>query len=345
MRCIFFILVLTIFLSCEKELVYDLEGFDPYVVVNSIISTDSTYSVNLTYSKSIFDQGDFQPVEDAVIFIAVKDEDNIRRQEFTLNHQGNGLYTRDNNPSEGKTYEMLIEVNGEELRAQTYVPRVIEASVNVVSTVIDEDTEQQSTSVEITLNGIEEDDQNFYAWEIEEVISEAPSDDDVVHGQTMTSDMETGSASNGSADETDTSEDRNGDDNDLSLASEDETPPQTLDDPLLRTNGINITSPSDINNGSFTASFVTAGTSSNNDDSVSDSNGNTPSSSATNNNGNQRYKLRVWAISPDYYQYLKSLETTGLPTSENNIPGLYSNISNGSGIFAGYNIKEYYIDL
>ncbi len=345
MRCIFFIIVLTTFLSCEKELVYDIEDFDSYVVVNSIISTDSTYVVNLTYSKSIFDQGDFKPVEDAVIFIAVKDEDNIRRQEFTLNHQGNGLYTRNTNPSEGKTYELLIEVNGEELTAQTYVPKVIEASVNVVSTVIDEDTEQQSTSVEITLNGIEEDNQNFYAWEIEEVIDEERSE--VSHGQTMTSDV--GATTNGSDNQTDSDEELTGDDNGLSISADEEgTSTQTLGDALLRTNGINITSPSDISNGSFTASFVTTGLSSNNDDddAGSDSNGGDPSSSSTNSsNGNQRYKLRVWAISPDYYQYLKSLETTGLPTSENNIPGLYSNISNGSGIFAGYNVKEYYIDL
>ncbi len=341
MRLFSYILIIVSFVSCEKEIFNPLDEFEPYVVVNSIISTDSTYAVNLTYSKSIYDREDFRPVEDATIFIAVKDEDNIRRQEFTLNHQGNGLYTRNNNPAEGKIYELLIEVNGEVLRAQTYVPKVVEASVNVISTEINEETEQQALSVEITLNDLEEDDQNFYAWEIEEIInSEEPY---IGNDHTLTSEVnvEEENTTPSTEESVSTSE------GNVTLSSDPNKTDSFILENRFNNNGINITSPSEISdNGSFTASFVTTNpviiSGANNE---ADENGDTSSSGTVSQTVNPKYKLRVWAISPDYYYYLKSLDNTGLPTSDNNISGPYSNISNGNGIFAGYNVKEFDLEF
>lgn len=338
MRLFFYILLITSFLSCEKEIFNPLDEFEQYVVVNSIISTDSTYAVNLVYSKSIYDRGDFIPVEDATIFIAVKDEDNIRRQEFTLNHQGNGLYTRNNNPAEGKIYELLIEVDGEVLRAQTYVPKVLEASVNVVSTEIDEETDQQALSVEITLNADEED-QNFYAWEIEELINNDSST--VGNDHSLSSDV-----NEEENDETSSNEDTSSSSEVVLTSDDDSTSGNTIEN-RFKNKGLNITSPADINdNGSFTASFVTSTNVQNDGDTdETNENGNDPSGGTLSHDLVPKYKLRVWAISPDYYYYLKSLENTGLPTSDNNISGPYSNISNGSGIFAGYNVKEFDLEF
>jgi len=304
MKQLLYILILFSLLSCEQEIIIDSSEYKPDVVVNSIINRDSSWVVNLHYSQSIFERGDFKPVENAIVHISVlRDEENSQEeiQEFTLDYQGNGRYTRDNHPNEGRNYRMSIEVDGKVVSAETYVPVVLNAKVR----------KREPGDTNITIDVVDHDSrENYYAYELVEDTNEVDPEEDYALGL----DEEQGEDTGGNVTSVPTLSKNKGlisvvpifTDNSGSIVV-------TVDD----SSGNGSTDPTD--------PTISTGT---------EPAGN-QSATATN------YTLKVWAVSVDYYNYLLSVQQNNLPNSEKPHYNYYSNVVNGGGIFAGYNLKTF----
>ena len=151
-------------LSCEETINIDSAESQKQIVINSIISPDSSWNVNLSYSKSIFDNSDFQLINDA----AVKVSSLNSGQSFYLTNTSDGNYQRALNPTEGHSYELeVVTVNNEIAKARTYLPSVIKVDVMKIDAVDEDGNETIEIDIEIDDNPEEE---NFYVWEIVENI-------------------------------------------------------------------------------------------------------------------------------------------------------------------------------
>lgn len=307
MRNLFYISLLLICFSCESDITKDFD-YDRYVVVNSIISTDSTWVVNLHYTKALLDKNDFQPVTNADVHISVLKDEGLpyqnEIQEFTLESEGNGKYTINNEPEQGRNYLLTIEVNDQVITGKTYVPRVLDASIR----------EREIGDTEVTID-IKEDktQENYYAYELTEIIPEAevtPVDEDYAPGTGIDNNDDSGNNSQ-------------------------------PNDPIRKDPGFTNAVPTLTDN---TGSIV-----------VNIADGSNPIQSGSSNNGEptnvvqssslKKYTLKVWAISIEYYDYLVSIQENSLPDSEKAHYNYKSNIVNGGGIFAGYNLQVFEIEV
>lgn len=289
-------------MSCESEISNESGDYKKYVVVNSIISTDSSWVVDLHYSSSIFDRSDFKPVEDAIVHISVlRDDENSQEeiQEFILDYDENGRYIRDNEPQEGRNYKMTIEVDGEEICAETYVPEVLTAEIR----------EREPGDTQITIDIADDNSrENYYAYELIETAQETILEEDYSVGEDI--DPGEGSGENVS--------------NPIPTLNKNKGLISAV--PTLTDNaGSIVVTLGDDSGASTTDPNLTAGT-----DPGIDVN---PSVGI--------YTLKVWAISLDYYNYLLSVQENNLPNSEKPHYNYYSNVNNGGGIFAGYNLKVF----
>lgn len=171
MKRFVFILFVLSFLACEETI--NIEGTDSQkkVVINSIINPDSTWNVNLSYSKSIFVDADFQFINHA----SVKVTSLNTGQSFFLKNTSNGNYTRALNPTEGHSYEMEVTtVDGEIVTGRTYLPSVIKVDVMKKDALDADGKETIEIDIEIEDNPEEE---NFYVWEVVENIYEVNTED------------------------------------------------------------------------------------------------------------------------------------------------------------------------
>lgn len=302
MRLFTYILILSTFMSCESEISNESGDYKKYVVVNSIISTDSSWVVDLHYSSSIFDRSDFKPVEDAIVHISVlRDDENSQEeiQEFILDYDENGRYIRDNEPQEGRNYKMTIEVDGEEICAETYVPEVLTAEIR----------EREPGDTQITIDIADDNSrENYYAYELIETAQETIQEEDYSVGEDVNPGEGTGQNVS----------------NPIPTLNKNKGLISAV--PTLTDNaGSIVVTLGDDSGASTTDPNLTAGT-----DPGIDVN---PSVGI--------YTLKVWAISLDYYNYLLSVQENNLPNSEKPHYNYYSNVNNGGGIFAGYNLKVF----
>ena len=113
--------------SCEKELTIDDSNFESEVVVNSILSSDSTLNVNLSYSSFITDPT-IRYVSDAQVFIT-----NLNTQEeYKLEHDRKGNYVTDVVAYKSNDYALsVITFDGNEMTSETSVPRDILVDVSI----------------------------------------------------------------------------------------------------------------------------------------------------------------------------------------------------------------------
>ncbi len=304
-------LLFIVFLSCDTEVPYDDGDYESYIVANSIVSTDSTWKVRLTYSKSSFRRGDFDPVLGAEVSITVlwDDENGVEEiQKFNLEESGDGFYTRGSFPIQGRYYQLDIEKDDHELTAMTYVPKVLDAEIVEKRTILvnEEGEEEESYEFDVKLNTVDSE-SNYYAWDI------IREEEETIKGEVI--EYEEGTQSGGA----------NPDDE----GSGNTEPPKVSEKALSR-------------NPSFTAvpfqnesGEVTLGANSVGGEMLTQI---IQIAEGTSNPEEelQKYSLRVWAISYDYYQYLVSLQQNAPASSDVDFVNPYSNVENGGGIFAGY---------
>lgn len=174
MKQIIATLICFAFLSCEESIDIKSDNDSSQIVLNSIISTDSVWRVNLSYSKSIFSPDDFELIDDA----SVKVNNLNNGQSFFLESKGNGCYGRALNPNEGHNYELVITTKDSRIvKARTYVPSVLEVDVVKNSSIDMNGDETIEIDIEIEDNP---DEDNFYVWELVEntapIVEEQPND-------------------------------------------------------------------------------------------------------------------------------------------------------------------------
>lgn len=305
MNKLLFILALTLFISCERDIKTPDFDFESDVIVNSVISTDSTWLVNLHYSMSSAVPGFPPPITDAEVSISKiieEDGNEIVVQDFVLDNMGDGVYSFGDKPNAGRTYQLEIKSDKGITTASTYVPLVLEASIS--KQVV---TENNSIEIDISIN----DDPNketYYAWGLEKVAQQNVVNNNPIDPSNPFPDDSGGPSIS------------------------EQTPTE------LKNRGLNDATPvTSYSDGGFSVELesdkvisTNSGNSNNTDQSGDDPTTVTPNSGA-------KYNLKVWAISYDFYQYLIS-RNTGLSSSGSNFNNPYSNVLNGRGIFAGYNL-------
>ena len=123
-------LILT-FVSCNKTLDFDDEGYANQVVVNSTISTNSYFVSYITKSRSILTKNQSDtPVEGSMELF----EDGTLIRQFPT--QFGAFPATDIIPKAGKTYRMVIASEGKKLEAETTIPNKVEIiSVDTTSVV------------------------------------------------------------------------------------------------------------------------------------------------------------------------------------------------------------------
>jgi len=305
--------------SCESTNIVDIEEPESSIVVEAIISTDSTWVVDLSYSQSSADYSEPRPVENAIIKIEAEGNADVEST-FFLDDQGNGRYTFGTNPTAGRTYTMTIEADDQVVTATTYVPKGITINNKNIGkqTVIDPVSNQKSVSLEISLTE-EYDFDKYYAYEIEAlnyVINEMNT-------------VDTGGSKGSKGGHTTTPPSTNGG-----------TRPYNNYSSGFNTKFANIKT-----NAPLALASGDSGTLVVNHTTIQEASSNyisTQSSSNVNSGGSKtivNYKLKVWSISEDFYKFLSSINAGDQASSES-YSEVYSNINNGDGIFAGYNYKE-----
>ncbi|MDP3913044.1 MAG: DUF4249 family protein [Bacteroidota bacterium] len=96
------IVILLTLISCTKDLNLPFEKSDQTMVVNCLFSEDETWKVILTRVKSFSDQSD-SFVEDARVSIVPESKDTIH-----LTYSKNGIYLSEEKPASGIQYQLVI---------------------------------------------------------------------------------------------------------------------------------------------------------------------------------------------------------------------------------------------
>lgn len=118
-----FIIGLTVFVSCTKEIDLNLGKTEKQLVVNCLFSVDNPWKVYLTETKSTGDTED-PVVDNASVQILVNGINSIE-----LQSEGDGIYQSEEYPIKGVVYELRIDAPGyETISATNTIPADIELS-------------------------------------------------------------------------------------------------------------------------------------------------------------------------------------------------------------------------
>ncbi len=122
MRFIYLIILFTVLSSCTSYLDIETQDVEPKVVVNCLFSEDENWKVQLNYSKNIGASEDLS-IEDATVVIDTSDGESI-----FLTHVESGYYTIDAKPERNKRYRLTITIPGHSLiTAESSLPEAFEA--------------------------------------------------------------------------------------------------------------------------------------------------------------------------------------------------------------------------
>ncbi len=131
MKKIYYILLLSIITttSCIRDIEFDYDEVSSQVVVNSLFTTDAPWEVLLSYSKATGDSTD-QYIDNATVSICSENEEIIPE------YAGDGKYTSESYPRTGTLYTITVEVPGfETITASSSVPGKPECKLEPFDTV------------------------------------------------------------------------------------------------------------------------------------------------------------------------------------------------------------------
>ena len=116
MKTCFTILTCSVLLSCEQVVDFDYQA-ERKICLNCILNPDSTVRVDLYYTQTLDETGEFEPVSEATIELFEDGE-----PWGTANHVSKGNYSLDKKPLAGKTYAVKCSTPGNlPLTAETTV--------------------------------------------------------------------------------------------------------------------------------------------------------------------------------------------------------------------------------
>ena len=131
MKKILYILPIILFTitSCIKDIDFNYNEVETQVVVNALFSENEPWNVLLTYTKATEDTTD-RYIDNALVTICSANE------EISLVYAGDGEYTSENYPKTGTTYTINIEVPGfEMITATSSVPRKPQCEIELFDTI------------------------------------------------------------------------------------------------------------------------------------------------------------------------------------------------------------------
>ena len=99
-------LLVLLFASCEKVVEFDIDDTQRQVVVNALPMTDSTFFVNITYSRFFLDNQAFAPVTDATVTLSA----NGTPVAFAGRNEGNYNFTY--TVAAGDSLELSVDIPG-----------------------------------------------------------------------------------------------------------------------------------------------------------------------------------------------------------------------------------------
>jgi hypothetical protein len=106
--CILFVIAL---LSCNSTLQFEFPKSDKLIYCQCLFSTDAIWKVNVAYTYNFSDQKNDHWIDNARVFIVDMNKDTIR-----LNHFFKGEYRSENSrPKEGNYYRLFVVENGDTL--------------------------------------------------------------------------------------------------------------------------------------------------------------------------------------------------------------------------------------
>jgi hypothetical protein len=110
------------FLSCERPIDFHIPDDELFVVMNSVVNTDSLVKVNLSRSKNVLDTTSIPYVSNAQVSLY---EDNVFIE--TLTYQSEGFYSSfSTKVKPGKEYKIVASIENEpELRAVCAIPEPV----------------------------------------------------------------------------------------------------------------------------------------------------------------------------------------------------------------------------
>lgn len=123
LKTIYFFVISTLLLGCENVIEFNGKDTEPLLVVNSIISTDSTISVYLSESRFFLSNADsVRNVRNAKVYLWVN---NIMKGE--LQHISNGKYTSNIQPKPGDFVKLTFQTEKfGETECSAYLPAKLE---------------------------------------------------------------------------------------------------------------------------------------------------------------------------------------------------------------------------
>lgn len=109
------------FVSCEKEIVVDLNSSPPKVVIEALLPLDSLAKVKITQSQDYNQEGGFSVIKGAVVTLS----DNVGNVEI-LEHYGNGLYcSKIIKGVERQTYNLSVVIDGKNYTSVSTMPQQV----------------------------------------------------------------------------------------------------------------------------------------------------------------------------------------------------------------------------
>lgn len=119
-------IILTIItLSCEKYPDISVPSEEPKLVVNSLFTPDSIWSVKVSYSQGIrnFDAIQYEPDAEVKLF------DSKNELIETLSYKSDGIYqSKTLKPLQGEKYSVKVESNDKKVLADSYAPYPVQIS-------------------------------------------------------------------------------------------------------------------------------------------------------------------------------------------------------------------------
>jgi hypothetical protein len=351
MRFLPAIFALLVLIACEDVRQVSSDNFRNEVVLNSIISPDSSWNVHLSYTKSIFDEADFSYINDASVRVLSL----TSGQSFFLDNTGGGHYYRDSRPAEGHEYKLEVQLpDREDVLAFSYVPEVIDVAVGSRIVANGEGDTKLEINLEITDNPDEE---NYYVWELLEV---DPVNYALEHERTETSDAlpdNDDDASDSTSSSGDISNESGGGTQVGGYQSDDQIPTEFKTEHIFSFNSVEQQSKyqrKELNDLSFLSEAdVKAGKIANKlilDSSfISEIDSDYVFEEQSDDQLGRKpiFELKVMVVSSELFEYLKTYEEYRQNeiknTSISEPVKVYSNIENGLGIFGGYSLKRFYI--
>lgn len=135
-------------LSCIKTLDFDDEGFADQLVLNSIISTDSVFTASFSKSTSILenDYGSSHPVIDGALDLYENDQLLAHLNSSTGVFRAPGII-----PRAGNTYKAVATSRGRQVVAQTTLPSPADV-VAIDTSIVENSNNNKTIHLKIQLN-------------------------------------------------------------------------------------------------------------------------------------------------------------------------------------------------